>query len=59
MLKININLMATNGGYYPLRKENIRGYFISVGTFTHDEKKLEKLSRKAYAHRRLRAILDK
>ena len=38
MLKININLMATNGGYYPLRKENIRGYFISVGTFTHHEK---------------------
>lgn len=46
--------MARGGGYYLLRKENIRGYFISVGTFTHHEK-----LRKAYAHRRLRAILEK
>ena len=30
--------MARGGGYYLLRKENIRGYFISVGTFTHHEK---------------------
>ena len=36
--KININLIATNGGYYPLREKNNRGYYISVGTFTHHEK---------------------
>lgn len=38
MLKININLMATNGGYYlPLNKNN-KGVSELVGTFTHHEK---------------------
>ncbi len=40
--------MARGGGYYlPLNKNN-KGVSELVGTFTHDEKKLEKLSRKSY-----------
>lgn len=39
--------MARGGGCYLPLKENIRGYSISVGTFTHHEKKLEGLK---YGH---------
>lgn len=30
--------MARGGGYYPLFKENIRGYSILVGQQSHHEK---------------------
>ena len=33
--------MARGGGYYLRLNKNNRGYLISVGQFTHQEKKLE------------------
>ena len=50
--------MARGGGYYLRLSKNNRGYFISVGTFTH-HRKIGKLRRKPYVYRRLGAILDK
>ena len=35
--------MARGGGYYLRLNKNNRGYLISVGQFTHHEKKLEGL----------------
>ena len=39
--------MARGGGYYLRLNKNNRGYLISVGQFTHHNKKLEDLN---YGH---------
>ena len=57
ILKININQIATNGGIIHYLKEIIEGIQYQL-VDSHTTGKIEKLRRKPYAYRRLRAILE-